>query len=121
MTPVNPLQIPLIAVLDLPGEVLRVKEVHIFGAVLVRYKGDNPPVPPAVQGESGLLQHLPAETVLGALPGFELAADADPFILVEVALLFHPVEHEVFLAPLEITEGGIDAVHGVPPLFRILY
>src|SRR5699024_2624913 len=108
--PGNPLQHPLVALLQLPGEAVSGEQVHILGGQAVGDKGDDPPVAVVRQGEAGLLAGLPEEAVLRALLVLELPADADPLVLIQVVFLLDPVEHQVFVTPADITERCID--HG---------
>ena len=89
---------------------------HILRGPPVGDKGDDPPVSVVGEGKPGLLPGLPEQTVLRALPVLEFAADPDPLVLVQVVLLFHPVEHQVLLSPADIAQRGIDHVR--PPLGR---
>ena len=104
----NPGQLSLIAGVGRAGPASGGEEVHILGGCLIGHKGHQAPVAVVRQRQARLLPGLPEDAVLGALPIFEFAAHADPFVMVQIALLFHPVEHQVSVAPLQIAEGGID-------------
>ena len=65
---------------------------------------------PAGQGQAGFLLRLPQQALVGGLGSLEFAADADPFVLVDVVFLFDPVEHQHFAAPGDIAQSGI--AHG---------
>ncbi len=67
---------------------------------------DKPPVAPVGDGEARLLPDLPAHAVLGALARFELAADAQPLVLVDIVFLLGAVEHQILLALFQIAECG---------------
>ena len=78
--------------------------MHIFRGRLVGDKGHQSPVAVVRQRQPRLLPGLPQDAVLGALPRLELAAHADPLVMIDVVFLLHPVEHQVFLAPLQIAK-----------------
>lgn len=52
------------------------------------------------QGQARLLFGFPEDTILRAFFVFKFAADADPFIMVQVIFLFDPVQHQV--APISL-------------------
>ena len=71
-------------------------------------EGQQPPAAPAGQGQARFLPHLPEQAVLRALEPLKFAADTHPFIVVVVVLLFHAVEHQVGVLPLQIAERGAE-------------
>ena len=81
--------------------------MHVLGLIVVIYEGDNAPVAPALEGQAGLLPHLPEEAVLGTLLKFKFPAHADPLAVVDVVGLFHPVEHQVLPVLLQVAKGGV--------------
>ena len=68
------------------------------------HKCDDAAVTPFRDGEARLFPHLTQHAVLGALPFFELAAHAEPFVVVEVVFLLGAMQHEVLAAALQITK-----------------
>ena len=89
--------------------------MHILRGVQGVHEGDESPVPVVGQSQARLFQRLPQYAVLRTLLILELAAHADPLVVVQVIFLLDPVEHQIAVAPLQITEGRVD--HGSPLLF----
>ena len=81
--------------------------MHVLRAPFVGDEGDDAAVAPACEDEPRFLPDLPQQTVLRAFALLNLAADADPFVLVFVHFLFHPVEHQVVPAPFQVAQRGV--------------
>jgi hypothetical protein len=69
------------------------------GFLTIGQEGHDTPAPPGGQGQTRLLFGLPQEALVGGLLRLEFAADADPFVLVDIVLLFDPVEHQHLIPP----------------------
>ena len=94
--------------------------MHILRLVAIGDKGHETAVAPARERQTGLLPRFAQGAVLGRLAVLKFAAHADPFVVVEVILLFRAVQHQIFVAALEIDERRVDGAedvrsHGVPP------
>ncbi len=79
------------------------EDVHVFVVIDIVHEGDDAAVAPFRDGEARLLPHLAQHAVLGALPFLELAAHAEPFVVVEVVLFLGTVQHKILAAALKIT------------------
>ena len=79
------------------------EDVHVFVVIDVMHEGDDAAVAPFRDGKARLLPHLAQHAVLWALPFLELAAYAEPFVVVEVVFLLGAVQHEILAAALQIT------------------
>lgn len=111
---VHPLEIPLVAFAQRAGEARRREEVHVFPLPLVGQKRHHAAAAPVGQRQAGLLLRLAQEALVRRLVTLELAADADPFVVVEVVFLLHAVQHEILLPALDIAECGV--AHGASSL-----
>ena len=99
----DPFEVALVA-FDLVARPIGADEdVHVFVVIDVMHEGDDAAVAPFRHGETGLFPHLAQHAVLGALPFLELAAHAQPFVVVEVVFLLGAVQHEILAAALQIT------------------
>ena len=87
----DPLQHALAALPDLPRPAVGGEQVHILRHPTLGDKGDDAPVLIPGQVQAGLLPDLPQEAVLRALVRLELAAHADPLVLVYVVLNYEVV------------------------------
>ena len=99
---VDPFEVAFVAFDLLASPVGADEDVHMLVGIDVMDEGDDAAVAPFRHGEAGLLPHLSQHTVLGALPFLELAAHAEPFVVVDVVLLLGAVQHEVLVAALQI-------------------
>ena len=100
---VDPFEIAFVAFDLLAGPVGADEDVHMLVGIDVVNEGDDAAVAPLRHGEAGLLPHLAQHTVLWALPFLELAAHAEPFVVVEVVFLLGTVQHEILRATFKIT------------------
>ena len=98
-----PFEVALVAFDLVARPVSADEDVHVLVVIDVVNKGDDAAVAPFRDGEAGLFPHLAQHAVLGALPFLELAAHAEPFVVVEVVLFLGAVQHEVLAAALQIT------------------
>ena len=69
--------------------------MHIFARITVGNEGDDATVAVIGNGQSRFLPNLTEHTVLGALSVFEMTADSDPFIVVDVILFLGAVKHQI--------------------------
>ena len=81
--------------------------MHILAGPHIGHKGDDAPVFVIGKGQAGFLFGLPQDTFFGAFPLLELAADADPLVLVLILLLFDPMEHKITALVFDIAKGGL--------------
>jgi len=100
----DPGQLTLVAVLRRAGEARGVEQVHILGRVDVGDEGHKPAVAVLRERQPRFLQHLAADAVLRAFPVLKFSADADPFVVIFVVLLFYAVEHQILSIALKIAE-----------------
>ena len=99
----NPFEVTLVAFYLVSCPIGANKDMHVLVVIDVVHEGDDAAVAPFRDGEACLLPHLAQHAVLGALPFLELAAHAEPFVVVEVVLFLGAVQHEVLAAALQIT------------------
>ena len=76
--------------------------MHILSGKFIGNKGYDSPVFGLLDGKAGLLEYLSPYTVIGAFPLFRLAADAYPFVVVFIVLLFCSVDHQVHAVALKV-------------------
>ena len=100
----DPLQVALVAFDLLSGPVGADEDVHVLVIVDVVHKGDDAAIAPLRDGKARLLPHLAQHAVLGALPFLELAAHAEPFVVVEVVLFLGAMQHEILAAAFQIAK-----------------
>ena len=101
---VDPGQLTLVAVLRRAGEARGVEQVHILGRPDIGDEGHKPAVAVLRERQPRFLQHLAADAVLRAFPVLKFSADADPFVVIFVVLLFYTVEHQILSIALKIAE-----------------
>ena len=107
----DPFQGAFVAFLEVAGEFSRRKEVHEFRLVhAVANEGDDAAVLGTNQGEARFFQRFALDTVFGRFPFFELAADADPLVLVDVVFFLDAVEQQVLAVLFNVAECGIEHV-----------
>ncbi len=99
----DPFEVALVAFDLVTRPVGADEDVHVFVIVDVVHEGDDAAIAPFRHGEACLFPHLTQHAILGALPFLELAAHAEPFVVVEVVLFLGAVQHEVLAAALQIT------------------
>ena len=99
----DPFEVTLVAFDLVARPVGADEDVHVLVVVNVVHEGDDAAVAPFRDGEARLLPHLAQHAVLGALPFLELAAHAEPFVVVEVVFLLGAVQHEILAAAFKIT------------------
>lgn len=99
----DPFEVALVAFNLVAGPVSADEDVHVFIVIDVMHEGDDATVAPFRHGETSLFPHLAQHAVLRALPFLELAAHAQPFVVVEVVFLLGAVQHEILVAALQIT------------------
>ena len=104
---VHPFQVSLVAPSYGAGEAVGGEEVHILGGPLVGDESHQSPEAPGGQRQACLLPHLPQEALLRALPLLALAANADPLVMIQVMLLFDPVEHQNLVSPGDVAQRRI--------------
>lgn len=98
----NPFEVALVAFDLVARPVGADEEVHVFVLINVVYEGDDAAVAPSGDGEARFFPHLAQHAVLGAFAVLELAAHAEPFVVVEVVLLLGAMQHEVLAAALKV-------------------
>ena len=76
--------------------------MHGLGLILIRHKSDDTAVIPGIHCQARLLANLPDSTFLRTFSFFKLAANADPFIMIDIVFLFDAVEHEIVAVLLQI-------------------
>ena len=81
------------------------EDMHVLIVVDVVYESDDAAVAPFRDSEARLFPHLAQHAVLGTLSFLELAAHAEPFVVVEIVFLLGAVQHEVLAAAFKITKG----------------
>ena len=94
----NPFEVAFVTFDVVASPVGANEDVHVFVVIDVMHKGDDAAVTPFRHGEAGLFPHLAQHAILGALPFLELAAHAQPFVVVEVILFLGAVQHKVLAA-----------------------
>ena len=74
---------------------------------LVGDKGNDGPIGKVLKRnvKARLFKDFSLYAFLGALSAFKVAADSDPFVLVDIIFLGNPVHHEIFVIPLDIAQG----------------
>ena len=97
-----PFEVALVAFDLVARPVSADEDVHVLIVVDVVHKGDDAAVAPLRDGETCLLPHLAQHAVLGAFAFLELAAYAEPFVVVEVVLFLGAVQHEILRAAFQI-------------------
>ena len=102
----DPFEVALVAHDLVAGPVGTDKEVHVFRFPDVGDEGDDAAVAPLRDGEARLFANFTEHAVFGALPFFELAAHAEPFVMVQVVFFLGAVKHEVAGAAFQVAEGG---------------
>ena len=100
----NPFEVALVAFNLIARPVGADKDVHVLVFIYVVHKSDNAAVAPFRDGEASLFPHLAQHAVLWALPFLELAAHAEPFVVVEVILFLGAVQHEVLRSAFQIAK-----------------
>ena len=98
----NPFEVAFVAFDLVARPVGAYEDVHMFVVVDVMHKGDDAAIALFSDGESCLFPHLAQHAVFRALPFLELAAHAEPFVVVEVVLFLGAVQHEVLATALQI-------------------
>jgi len=83
------------------------KDVHLLGGPDIMHKSDDAAIAPLGHGEARFLKDFTPHAIFGALPFLELAAHANPFVVVLIVFLLGAVQHEVLTAALKITLGGL--------------
>ena len=78
-------------------------------------KGNDRAVAIRSERKAGFLERFPEDALFRTLLPFELAADADPFFMIQVVLLFHAVLHEVTTVFFNIAETGFDHLAVLSP------
>jgi len=96
----NPFEVAFVAFDLVARPVGAYEDVHMFVVVDVMHEGDDATVAPFRDGESCLFPHLAQHAVFRALPFLELAAHAEPFVVVEVVFFLGAVQHEVLATAL---------------------
>ena len=104
---VNPFEVTLVANDLLARPVGANEDVHLLGGPDVVDEGDDTAIAPRRDGEARFFPHFAPHAVFGTLPFLELAAHANPFVVVLVVLLLGAVEHEVLAAALKVTLCGL--------------
>ena len=111
----DPFKDALVAFYGLSLKSVRREQVHVFRHAVSGHESDDPPEPIGRQRVSGLLADLAHEALLRALVLLEVASHTDPFVLVYVVLLHHPVQHQVFPVPFQIAKRTQLYFQVVPP------
>ena len=97
---VNPFEVAFVASDLFAYPVSANKDVHLFSRPDVVYKGDNAAIAPLGHGKARFLIDFTPHAIFGALPFLELAANANPFVVVLIVHLLSAVQHEVLAAAL---------------------
>ena len=105
--PADPFQIPLVAEVHFPFKAVGGEEVHEFALALRVQEGDHATAAPGGQGQAGFLPDLSEQAFVRAFLWQEFAADADPFVVVDIVFLLDPVEHQHLISPGHIAQCGI--------------
>ena len=103
---VDPFEVAFVAFDFVAGPFGADEEMHVFCFPDIGDEGDDAAVAPLGDGIACFFEHFAQHAVLGALPFFELTADTEPFVVVQVVFLFGAVEHEVLVAAFQVAEGG---------------
>ena len=103
----DPLEVTLVAHDFVADPVGADEEMHVLCLPDVGDEGDDAAVAPLCHRVARLLPDLAQHAVLRALPFLELAAYAEPFVVVEVILFLGAVQHQVLRAVFQIAEGGL--------------
>ena len=104
---VNPFKVAFVANNLLTFPFCADKDVHLFCWPYIMNKGNDAAITPLSDGEARFLKDFAPHAVLGALPFLELAAHANPFVVVFVVFLLGAVQHEVLAAALKVTLCGL--------------
>ena len=113
---VNPFKVAFVAYNLLTFPFCADKDVHLFGGPDIVDESNDATIAPRGNGKARFLKDFAPHAVLGAFPFLELAAHANPFVVVLVVLLLGAVQHEVLAAALKVTLGGL--FHGLFVLCR---
>ena len=92
----------------IPFKAIGSKQVHKFPLTAIAEKGHHTPAPPLGQLQSRFLTDFSQQTFLRAFLPLKFATDADPFILVDVIFLFHPMEHQHIVTSSDIAQRRVD-------------
>ncbi len=103
----NPFEVAFVAVGLLARPVGADEDVHLLGGPDVVDEGDDAAIAPRRDGEARFLKDFAPHAVLGAFAFLELAAHANPFVVVLVVFFLGAVQHEVLAAALQVTLGGL--------------
>ncbi len=103
----NPFEVAFVAVGLLAFPFGADEDVHLLGGPDVVDEGDDATIPPRGDGKARFFKDFAPHAVLGAFAFLELAAHANPFVVVLVVLLLGAVQHEVLAAALQVTLGGL--------------
>ena len=103
----NPFEVAFVAVGLLASPFGADEDVHLLGGPDVVDEGDDAAIAPRRNGEARFLKDFAPHAILGAFAFLELAAHANPFVVVLVVFFFGAVQHEVLAAALQVTLGGL--------------
>lgn len=105
---VHPFQYAFIALLDGSSKFGCGKEVHEFGLVhAVADERDDAAVLGADEREACFFERFAVDAIFGRFPFFELSANADPLVLVDVVFLFDAVEQQVLAVLFDVAKGCV--------------
>ena len=105
----DPFQGAFVAVLERAGKFGCREQVHELSLVhAVANEGDNPSVLGANQREARFFESLALDAVLGRFPFLELAANANPLVLVDIVLFLDAVEQQVLAVLFDVAEGCVE-------------
>jgi hypothetical protein len=113
---VNPFKVAFVAYNLLAFPFCADKDVHLLGRPDIVDESNDATIAPRGNGKACFLIDFAPHAVLGALPFLELASHANPFVVVLIVLLLGAVQHEVLVAALKVTLGGL--FHGLFVLCR---
>ena len=77
--------------------------MHIFAPVIGK-EGHNAAIARIAKRKSRFFEKFPRNTLFRAFSMFKLTANADPFIVIDVILLFDAVQHERLSILNQVTE-----------------
>ncbi len=104
---VNPFQVAFVAYNLFAFPFCADKDVHLFCWPYIMNKGNDAAIAPRGDGETRFLKDFASHAVLGALPFLELAAHANPFVVIHVVFFLGAVKHKVLDAAFQVTLCGL--------------
>ena len=103
----HPFQCALVTVGQRAGKIGAGVQVHPLGGPWLASKIHNAAVGGGLHRQAGFLPHFAQGTGFGSFAGVKLAAHTDPFIVVDVVLLFNAVQHQIAAVLFQVAQSGL--------------